>query len=133
MSNQSTAILVPLGRLLFASIFLYYGPLNFTEFNVGLATRAGMPFPSILTPIGGVIALAGALSVTLGYKANIGGWLLVLFLLPTLVIMHAFWKFEGGAAQQQLGNFLRNLSLLGGALLICHFGAGPYSLDARRS
>jgi putative oxidoreductase len=46
--------------------------------------------------------------------------------------MHAFWKFEGGEAQAQIANFLRNLSLLGGALLVTHFGAGPYSVDNRR-
>ena len=130
--NQSTAILVPVGRLLFASIFLYYGPFNFTPGNVELAVNAGMPMPNVLVPIGGVIALVGALSVVIGIAARMGGALLALFLLPTLVIMHAFWKFEGEQAQQQIANFLRNLSLLGGALLICHFGAGPYSFDNRR-
>jgi uncharacterized membrane protein YphA (DoxX/SURF4 family) len=45
--------------------------------------------------------------------------------------MHAFWKLEGPDAQAQIGNFVRNRSLMGGALLICHVGAGPYSLDAR--
>jgi putative oxidoreductase len=130
--NQLTAMLVPVGRLLFASIFLYYGPFNFTPGNVQLAINAGMPMPGVLVPIGGVIALAGALSVILGVRARVGGALLALFLLPTLVIMHAFWKFEGGQAQAQLANFLRNLSLLGGALLITHFGAGPFSVDNRR-
>ena len=132
MPNQSTAILVPVGRLLFASIFLYYGPFNFTPGNLQLGINAGMPMPSVLVPIGGVLALAGAVSVVLGMGARVGGALLALFLLPTLIIMHAFWKFEGEQAQAQLANFLRNLSLLGAALLICHFGAGPYSYDNRR-
>jgi len=29
--------------------------------------------------------------------------------------------------------FMKNISMLGGALLISQFGAGPLSLDARRS
>ncbi len=132
MSTPSTAILVPVGRLLFASIFLYYAPLNFTAGNVQLAIDAGMPMPNLLVPIGGGMALVGAVSVLFGVRARIGGALLALFLLPTLVVMHAFWKFEGAQAQAQLANFLRNLSLLGGALLISHFGAGPYSFDSRR-
>ena len=130
--HQPTAILVPVARLMFASIFLYYGPFNFTPGNVQLAISAGMPMPNVLVPIGGVMALAGAVSVVLGMYARAGGALLALFLLPTLVVMHTFWKFEGEQAQQQLANFLRNLSLLGGALLITHFGAGPYSVDNRR-
>jgi putative oxidoreductase len=132
VSHQFTALLVPLARVMFASIFLYFAPLNFTPGNVRLAINAGMPMPNLLVPLGGVIALAGALSVVFGLRARIGGGLLALFLLPTLVVMHAFWRFEGDQAQAQLANFLRNLSLLGGALLISHFGAGPYSFDNGR-
>jgi putative oxidoreductase len=35
-------------------------------------------------------------------------------------------------AQMQFAMFMKNLGLLGGALLVAHLGAGPYSLDARR-
>jgi len=131
MTTHLTAALVPLARLLFASIFLYYGPNNFTRFMIDLAARDGMPMPNVLVPIGGVIALVGAASVTLGFKARMGAALLVLFLLPATFVMHAFWNLEGSAAQAQLANFMRNLSLMGGALLICHFGSGPFSLDQR--
>jgi putative oxidoreductase len=77
------------------------------------------------------MAIVGALSVVVGWNARIGGLLLVLFLLPATFIMHAFWKLDGAAAQEQFGNFIRNLSLLGAALYVTHFGAGPYSIDAR--
>jgi putative oxidoreductase len=130
--THSTAILVPVARLLFASIFLYYGPRNFTPDNVALAIEAGMPLPNVLVPIGGVMALIGAVSVVLGVYARAGAALLALFLIPTLLVIHAFWKFEGAEAQAQIANFLRNLSLLGGALLVTHFGAGPYSFDNRQ-
>jgi len=37
-------------------------------------------------------------------------------------------------AQLQLNDlFMKNVSMLGGALLISQFGAGPFSVDARRS
>jgi putative oxidoreductase len=85
---------------------------------------------NILVPMAGVIALVGAASVVLGWQARIGGLLLVLFLLPATFIMHRFWQLDGAEAQAQFGNFIRNLSLLGGALYVTHFGAGPYSIDA---
>jgi len=132
VSTHFTAMLVPVARLMFASIFLYYGPFNFTPGNVELGVNAGLPMPNILVPIGGVIALTGAVSVVLGMYARAGGALLALFLIPTLVVIHAFWEFEGSEAQAQTANFLRNLSLLGGALLVTHFGAGPYSVDNRQ-
>jgi putative oxidoreductase len=81
-----------------------------------------------------VIALAGGLSIVLGYHARIGGWLLVLFLVPVTLMMHKFWAAtDPQMAQMQQAMFLKNVSMLGGALLIAHFGAGPLSLDARRN
>lgn len=95
--------------------------------------RPGVPVASILVPLSGVIALAGALSVILGYQAKLGAWLLVLFLVPVTVVMHRFWGLtDPMMAQLQRGMFLKNVSILGGALLIAYFGAGPLSVDARR-
>jgi putative oxidoreductase len=36
-------------------------------------------------------------------------------------------------AQIQMVMFMKNVSMLGGALLVSQFGSGPFSLDARRS
>jgi len=70
----------------------------------------------------------------LGYRARLGAWLLVLFLVPVTVIMHNFWAVtDPMMAQMQLGFFLANVSRIGGALLIAYFGAGPLSLDALAS
>ena len=82
----------------------------------------------------GVISLVGGLSILLGYRAKIGAWLIVLFLVLVTPIMHKFWGVaDPMMAQAQMINFMKNLSMLGGALLITQFGAGPLSLDARRS
>jgi putative oxidoreductase len=125
---------VLLGRFFFALIFLMAAPNQFTKQAVDYATSQGVPLASIAVPLSGIIALAGGLSVLLGYHAKLGGWLLVLFLLPVTVMMHAFWKVTDPAmAQIQMIMFLKNVSMLGGALLITRFGAGPLSLDAKRS
>ena len=122
------------GRLLFSSIFLISAPGLLTGKLVAYAAHAGVRMPGILVPAAGLIALAGALSVALGFHARIGAWLLVLFLVPVTLAMHAFWaEKDPMTAQMQLVNFLKNISLLGAALLIGQYGAGPLSLDARRS
>ena len=75
----------------------------------------------------------GGISILLGYRVRIGAWLLVLFLIPVTVMMHNFWAVSDPMmAQIQLAMFLKNLSLLGGALLLAYFGPGPLSLDAAR-
>ncbi len=90
-----------------------------------------MPAARVLVPLSGALALLGALSLLIGYQARLGAWLLVLFLLPVTLVMHNFWAATDPAvAQLQQVMFLKNLSMLGGALLLAHFGAGPLSLDA---
>jgi putative oxidoreductase len=80
-----------------------------------------------------VIALLGGLSIALGYKAKLGAWLLVLFLVPATVMMHNFWAVQDVAlARMHQVMFMKNLSMLGAALLISYFGAGPLSLDGRQ-
>jgi len=80
-----------------------------------------------------VIAIAGGLSVALGYRAKLGAWLLVLFLVPVTLAMHNFWTVTDPMMRgMQMALFMKNVSMLGAALLIAYFGAGPVSLDARR-
>jgi putative oxidoreductase len=68
----------------------------------------------------------------LGYRARIGAWLLI-FLVPVTLMMQNFWAVKDPTmAQMQMVMFMKNLSMLGGALLISQFGSGPCSLDARR-
>lgn len=122
------------GRVQFAAIFLAAPLGHFSRQTIGYASQQGVPGAQWLVPLSGLIALAGGLSVLLGYKARIGAWLLVLFLVPVTLTMHNFWAVQDPMmAQIQQAMFFKNLSMLGGALLIARFGAGPLSLDARRS
>jgi uncharacterized membrane protein YphA (DoxX/SURF4 family) len=69
--------------------------------------------------------------VLLGYQTRLGAWLLVIFLVPVTLVMHNFWAASDPLVYQvEKGMFLRNVTMLGGALLISYFGAGPLSLDA---
>lgn len=125
--------LVPLGRLFFTGIFLWTLPAHFAPETVGYAAQKGVPLASLAVPLSGVLAFAGGSSVLLGYRARLGAWLLVLFLAPVTVVMHDFWAIEDPAsAGLEWAMFSKNLALLGAALLIAYFGAGPWSLDARR-
>jgi putative oxidoreductase len=127
-----TRSLVPLGRLLFAAVFVIFAPLSFAPQSVAFAAQQGVPLPAILVPLAAVIEVAGGLSVILGCRARIGAGLLILFLVPVTAVMHNFWAVRDPMmAQMQEGFFLANVSRIGACLLIAYFGAGPVSLDAR--
>jgi len=128
------AATVLLGRFLYVLIFLMAAPRHFSKQTIAYATAQGVPLASVAVPLSGIIALAGGLSILLGYRAKIGAWLIVLFLVPVTLMMHKFWTVHDPVmAQTQMVMFMKNLAILGGALLISQFGAGPLSLDARRS
>jgi putative oxidoreductase len=122
------------GRILFSAIFIMSGFLHFSQAEIGYAAQAGVPMARLLVPASGLLALAGGLSILLGYRAKIGGWLLVLFLVPVTLMMHNFWAVKDPMmAQMQMAMFLKNVTIIGGALLISQFGTGALSLDARRN
>lgn len=123
---------VLLGRILYVAIFLISVPGHFSEGMIRYAASHGVPLPAIAVPLSGIIALLGSLSILLGYKAKYGGWLMVLFLVPVTLMIHNFWAIPDpmGAALQKI-QFMKNLSMLGAALLIAYFGSGPLSLDNR--
>jgi putative oxidoreductase len=125
---------VVLGRFFFVLIFLMAGANHFSRQTIAFAASQGVPLASIAVPLSGVLAIAGGLSILLGYRAKLGAWLIVLFLIPVTLMLHNFWTVtDPMMAQMQMILFMKNVSMLGGALLISQFGPGPFSLDARRS
>jgi putative oxidoreductase len=138
--SQATSIplegagpIVLLGRFLFALIFVMSGPRHFMSQTIAYSASQGVPLASIAVPVSGILALAGGLSILLGYRAKIGAWLIVLFLAGVTPLMHKFWGVTDPMMQQiQMVMFFKNVSIMGGALLISQLGSGPWSLDARK-
>jgi len=132
--SVSTRVVALLGRILFALIFVMSGLNHFSKQTIAYAASQGVPLASLAVPLSGILALAGGLSILLGYHAKLGAWLIALFLVPVTLMMHQFWATpDPMMAQIQMIMFMKNFSMLGAALLISRFGAGPFSLDARRS
>jgi putative oxidoreductase len=122
--------LVLIARLFLAAIFLMGGPRHFMSHSISYAASQGVPMASILVPFSGAMAIVGGLSILLGYRAKIGAWLIVLFLLCVTPMMHKFWVVTDPMMHEmQFIMFMKNLSMLGGALLVTQLGSGPWSLD----
>ncbi len=126
--------LLLIGRILFSLLFLMTIMGHFSSQSIQYAASSGVPMASVLVPLSGIIATLGALSIILGYKAKIGAWLIVVFLLPVSFFMHKFWTVSDPMMMQmQMAMFMKNMSLIGGALIISYFGSGPLSIDNRKS
>ncbi|RMI37156.1 DoxX family protein [Streptomyces triticirhizae] len=119
-------VLVLIGRILFVLLFLNsaIGHLTQTKGMAQYAGSQGVPFPWLAVFGSGILQLVGGLMVLLGVWADLGALLLFVFLAPTAVMVHRFWR-EGDqqARQNALIQFLKDLSLAGAALMLFAFFA----------
>jgi uncharacterized membrane protein YphA (DoxX/SURF4 family) len=116
-----------IGRILFALLFLgsAFGHLTQSEAMAGYAASRGVPQAKLAVLGSGVLMLIGALMVLLGIWLDLGALLLVIFLVPTAVLMHPFWKETDAMAKQtEMVSFQKDVALAGAALLILSLYAG---------
>lgn len=120
-----------LGRFCFSFIFITSGFNHFSRETISYAAAHGAPMPDITVPLTGIMAIVGGLSIAAGFRAKVGGALIALFLIPITVYMHNFWAITDPQEHMlQMIMFMKNLSMLGGSLIVAYFGAGPVSIDA---
>jgi len=122
------------GRVLLTLIFLVAATGKLLDFNgtVQHLASKGVPLPQFLLAVAIALEIGGALLVLVGFHARLGALMLILFLIPTTFVIHNFWAVDGNQRIVEMLQFLKNMAILGGLLLIGAYGAGPLSLDVRR-
>lgn len=119
-------VIVLIGRILFAALFLGSGVGHLTQSKAmaGYAESRGIPQAQLSVIASGVLILIGGLMVLLGVWADLGSLLLVLFLIPTAVLMHPFWKETDPQNKQlEMVGFNKDIALAGAALMLFAFFA----------
>jgi putative oxidoreductase len=130
MRIEKLNLLILPGRVFFSLIFILSGIKHFTQSSIDYGASKGVWMPEFMVPAAGVLAVLGGLSIAFGYKTNWGALLIVAFLVPVTLVMHNFWTLDDPMQRMmQKTMFMKNLSMLGGAMLIAYYGAGAYSLD----
>ncbi|WP_315837912.1 DoxX family protein [Bradyrhizobium prioriisuperbiae] len=129
--TSALASYVPaIGRLLIAVIFLLSGAGK--VFAPGgtqaYIAAAGLPLPVVAYLIAVIVEVGGGLLLVLGYQTRAAAAVLIVFTIATALGFH-----NNFAEQNQMIHFLKNIAIAGGLLQVVAFGAGGFSLDARRS
>ena len=124
-----------IARIAMSAIFIVSGFGKLTGFSTTVEHIAdkGVPLPEIAGVIAILIELGCGLLVLFGWKTRWASLAFVVFLVVITPIFHNFWTMEGAARMANNINFMKNLTILGGFLLLYAFGPGRYSLDARVS
>ncbi|MFG5779832.1 DoxX family protein [Comamonas sp. J-3] len=134
MMNALQNPLALLGRILIAWFFIIPGIGKLTGFAgaVGYAKSAGMPLAEVGVAIGLLIEIGGGLALLLGWGTRYAAALLAFFTLVATFIFHAYWSVPPEAVAVTKLLFNKNIAIVGGLLAFAAFGAGAWSLDAKR-
>lgn len=107
-----------IGRILFSMIFIYSGATHVLGQGVDYAAMKGVPAPAVSVRLGGLLAVAGGLSVLLWYRVDVGAVMLLLFLLAAAFKIHDFWTLDDAMEKQnQMAHFMKNMSMAGATVV----------------
>ena len=121
----------PIGRALLATIFVIsgYGKLTAFSDTAKHIAEKGLPLAPVFAFGTVAIELVGGVLLLLGWKARWTALAMALFLVPATLLFHRYWSFEGSARAMQRIQFLKNLAIMGGLLMVSANGPGSASVD----
>jgi putative oxidoreductase len=124
--------LILAARLLLATLFLIFGWRKVRDYSgtVAQMTQLGLPMPVVPTVVSILMELPVAFAVAIGAFTRPAAALMALYSLGTALIGHRYWTVKGADYVDTLEGFYKDLSVMGGFLLLFIAGAGKYSIDA---
>lgn len=131
--NEDGVVLV--ARILLVVLFLVFGWGKLTDYSgtVSAMSRTGLPLPQIAALVAMAVEFLGAIALILGIWTRPIAVLFAFYTLATALIAHRYWEMTGAAQYGSEINFYKNLSIMGGFLLLYVTGPGRHSVDAHLS
>jgi len=131
--NASSSALALVGRILLSAIFVMsgYGKIGkFADTAAAIASK-GLPAPEVVAVLTIGVELGGGLLLLIGWKARWAAFALAVFTLLAGFLFHNYWTMTGAAAAGNYINFMKNLAIAGGMLMVVAYGPGRYAIGRR--
>ena len=124
--------LILAARILLTALFLIFGWRKLRDFSgtVNQMAQLGVPTPVLAAAVATFMELPVAFAVAVGAFARPAALLMFFYTLGTALIGHRYWTIKGPDRVDSMDGFYKNLSIMGGFLLLFMTGAGRYSIDA---
>ena len=132
MINDINDEVILAARLFLATLFLIFGWRKLRDYpgTVSQMVQDGAPMPVLATAVAIFMELPVAFAVAVGAFTRLSAVLMVVYTLGTSLIEHHYWTTTGANQLASMEGFYKNLSIMGGLLLLYVTGAGKYSIDA---
>jgi putative oxidoreductase len=130
--NDINDELILAARLLLATLFLIFGYRKLRDYSgtVSQMAQLGVPMPVLAAAVATFMELPVAFAVAVGAFTRLSAVLMFFYTLGTALIGHRYWTMKGTDRVDSMDSFYKNLSIMGGFLLLFTTGAGKYSIDA---
>jgi putative oxidoreductase len=122
------AVALLLGRVLFGGFLAFQGVNHFfnREEMTAYANAKGIPAPGLGVLLSGTVLVVGGLGIVLGVFPTLAAAVLAVFFVVVTPTMHDFWAVPEDQQQDEMVNFLKNVELLGAALLFFALSTQPW-------
>ena len=133
MRNEITmnTVLLTSGRVLLALYFLLPGIMKFVswDMHVALMEKHQMLMVPVLLATAGVFQIGAAIALILNRYTYVVSLLLAVLVLTINVNLHDFWNYSGVEGAHEMQNFVKNLGILAGLLVLA--GHARMELDRK--
>ena len=128
-STKDVAALV--GRVLLAVLFLWSGYAKITGYDdtAGYMAGAGLPMVSVMLPLTILVELGAGIALVVGWKARWAAVALAAFTVVATLTFHRYWAMTPDQVMFNSAMFYKNVTVIGGLLMVVAFGAGRISVD----
>jgi len=127
--------LLLVGRVLIGWIFVESGFRKLLGMDAFIASliRRSVPYSTVLGWIGAVVEFFGGAAILLGLYTRCAAAAIIVFVIIATLIGHRYWEITEPAARRiQQSNFAKNITIIGGLILLVVTGAGRFSVDGWR-
>jgi putative oxidoreductase len=121
------SVIVLVARILIAQLF-FLTALSASP-TTGYLTSLGVPSPALWSSVAVAVEWITAFSLIFGVATRYGALLGALYVLIATALAHRYWEYPQAQQMAQYTQFIKNLAIMGGLLLLFVYGAGRFSID----
>ena len=123
-------LLLLLARVLLGWIFVMSGWGKLMNISGFAATMPRRGLPEFLGYIAPFVEFIGGVLLIVGLATRYASLFILLFIIIATFSTHRYWESEPAQVVNQSSHFWKNVSMMGGTVLLFITGAGRYALDA---
>jgi putative oxidoreductase len=129
------SFLLLVGRVMMGWIYVESGWRKLTGMDAFIASlvRRDVPYATVMGWIGAPLEFLGGLALVLGAYMRCAAIAMMVFTIVATLIGHRYWEIaEPVARRMQQSHFAKNITIIGGLILLYVTGGGRFSIDGLR-